>query len=30
VRISHWIVTLSVAALAFTGVEILMVHPRLS
>ena len=29
VRISHWIVTLSVAALAFTGVEILMVHPRL-
>jgi thiosulfate reductase cytochrome b subunit len=29
VRISHWVVTLSVAALAFTGVEILMVHPRL-
>ena len=29
VRISHWIVTLSVAALAFSGVEILMVHPRL-
>jgi thiosulfate reductase cytochrome b subunit len=29
VRISHWIVTLSVVALAFTGVEILMVHPRL-
>lgn len=29
VRLSHWIVTLSVAALAFTGVEILMVHPRL-
>ncbi len=29
VRVSHWIVTLSVAALAFTGVEILMVHPRL-
>jgi thiosulfate reductase cytochrome b subunit len=29
VRICHWIVTLSVALLAFTGVEILMVHPRL-
>ena len=29
VRIAHWIVTLSVAALAVTGVEILMVHPRL-
>lgn len=29
VRLSHWIVTLSVAALAFSGVEILMVHPRL-
>ncbi len=29
VRISHWIGTLSVAALAFSGVEILMVHPRL-
>ena len=29
VRASHWIVTLSVAALAFTGLEILMVHPRL-
>lgn len=29
VRISHWIVTVSVVALAFTGVEILMVHPRL-
>jgi thiosulfate reductase cytochrome b subunit len=29
VRISHWVVTLSVAALAFSGVEILMVHPRL-
>ena len=29
VRVSHWIVTLSVAALAFSGVEILMVHPRL-
>ena len=29
VRVSHWIATLSVAALAFSGVEILMVHPRL-
>jgi thiosulfate reductase cytochrome b subunit len=29
VRLSHWIVTFSVAALAFSGVEILMVHPRL-
>jgi thiosulfate reductase cytochrome b subunit len=29
VRISHWIVTASVVALAFSGVEILMVHPRL-
>jgi thiosulfate reductase cytochrome b subunit len=29
VRISHWIITLSVAVLAFSGVEILMVHPRL-
>ena len=29
VRISHWIVTLSVAVLAFSGIEILMVHPRL-
>ena len=30
VRVSHWIVTLSVAVLSlFTGVEILMVHPRL-
>jgi len=29
VRISHWIVTVSVLTLAFTGVEILMVHPRL-
>ena len=29
VRVSHWVITLSVAALAFTGVEILMVHPRL-
>ena len=29
VRISHWIVTLSVLVLTFTGFEILMVHPRL-
>lgn len=29
VRVSHWIVTLSVLALAFSGFEILMVHPRL-
>lgn len=29
VRVSHWIVTLSFVLLAFTGVEILMVHPRL-
>jgi thiosulfate reductase cytochrome b subunit len=29
VRISHSIVTVSVACLAFSGVEILMVHPRL-
>ncbi len=29
VRISHWIVTLSFLALAFSGFEILMVHPRL-
>jgi thiosulfate reductase cytochrome b subunit len=29
VRICHWIVTVSVVALAFSGVEILMVHPRL-
>jgi thiosulfate reductase cytochrome b subunit len=29
VRICHWIVTVSVAALAVSGVEILMVHPRL-
>jgi thiosulfate reductase cytochrome b subunit len=29
VRISHAIVTLSVVTLAFSGVEILMVHPRL-
>jgi thiosulfate reductase cytochrome b subunit len=29
VRLSHWIITLSVLTLAFTGFEILMVHPRL-
>lgn len=29
VRISHWIVTASFITLAFTGVMILMVHPRL-
>jgi thiosulfate reductase cytochrome b subunit len=29
VRISHWIVTVSFLFLAFTGFEILMVHPRL-
>ena len=29
VRLSHWIVTLGVLALAFSGFEILMVHPRL-
>lgn len=29
VRISHWILTVSVLTLAFTGFEILMVHPRL-
>ena len=29
VRISHWIVTASVLTLAFTGVVILMAHPRL-
>jgi len=29
VRLSHWIVTLSVLALTFSGFEILMVHPRL-
>ena len=29
VRISHWIITLTFFFLAFTGVEILMVHPRL-
>ena len=29
VRVSHWIITLSVLTLVFTGFEILMVHPRL-
>src|SRR5262245_20751176 len=29
VRISHWIITLSFITLAFTGVVILMAHPRL-
>ncbi|MBC6988882.1 cytochrome b/b6 domain-containing protein [Hymenobacter sp. BT491] len=29
VRASHWIVTVSFFALAFSGAEILMVHPRL-
>jgi len=29
VRVSHWIVTASVLTLVFSGVEILMVHPRL-
>jgi Prokaryotic cytochrome b561 len=29
VRLTHWMATVSVAALAFSGVEILMVHPRL-
>lgn len=29
VRISHWIATASLLTLVFTGVEILMVHPRL-
>ena len=29
VRISHWIVTLSFLTLAFTGIVILMAHPRL-
>ena len=29
VRLSHWIITLSVLTLTFTGFEILMVHPRL-
>ncbi len=29
VKISHWVVTISFLLLAFTGFEILMVHPRL-
>ena len=29
VKISHWVVTLSFLILAFSGIEILMVHPRL-
>jgi hypothetical protein len=29
VRLSHWIITVSVLTLAFSGFEILMVHPRL-
>ena len=29
VRLSHWIITLAVLTLAFSGFEILMVHPRL-
>src|SRR3954447_26908613 len=29
VRISHWIAAASLLTLAFTGAEILMVHPRL-
>ncbi len=29
VRVSHWLITLSFLLLAFTGFEILMVHPRL-
>jgi thiosulfate reductase cytochrome b subunit len=29
VRLTHWVAAASVAALAFSGVEILMVHPRL-
>ena len=29
VRVSHWIITVSVLTLLFTGIEILMVHPRL-
>lgn len=29
VRISHWIVTVSLLILVFSGIEILMVHPRL-
>jgi hypothetical protein len=29
VRVSHWIITLAVLTLVFSGFEILMVHPRL-
>jgi len=29
VRLSHWILAASVLTLAFSGFEILMVHPRL-
>ena len=29
VKVSHWIITVSFLTLAFTGFEILMVHPRL-
>jgi cytochrome b subunit of formate dehydrogenase len=29
VRLTHWVAAASVAALAFSGVEILTVHPRL-
>ncbi|MEI9921985.1 MAG: cytochrome b/b6 domain-containing protein [Bacteroidota bacterium] len=29
VRLSHWIITLTFFSLVFTGIEILMVHPRL-
>ena len=29
VRVSHWIVTVSLRTLVFSGIEILMVHPRL-
>jgi len=29
VRVSHWIATLAIATLAYTGVVILMAHPRL-
>lgn len=29
IRVSHWLMTASLAALAFSGFEILMVHPRL-
>lgn len=29
VRVSHWLVTMSLLILVFSGIEILMVHPRL-